>query len=73
MLFTVVVLDSLVRFAAVLPKVLAVAAFSYSSSSRAAVRQQARLLTMLEYASQLYRGALAGPLWWVARRRIASV
>jgi hypothetical protein len=71
LLFAVVLADSLVRFMAALPKAVAVAAFSYwpGGSGRGAVRQQARLLTALEYASQLYRGVLAAPLWWVAAAR----
>jgi hypothetical protein len=69
LLFAVLLLDSLVRFLAALPKALVVAAFSYGgSSSRGVARQQARLLTCVEYASQLYRGVLAAPLWWGARR-----
>eukprot|EP00879_Flechtneria_rotunda_P030455 GHRR01033089.1.p1 GENE.GHRR01033089.1~~GHRR01033089.1.p1 ORF type:complete len:196 (+),score=52.23 GHRR01033089.1:829-1416(+) len=65
--FMVLVADSVVRFCCLAPKLLVVAAMqSWGGSSHGSrnVRRQARLLTLLEYLSGVYRAVVPIPVWY---------
>ena len=64
-LYTVLVTDTLIRLLSALPKLLVVVLYQKCSHSPKRLRQEAQVLTLIEYMTLTYRALLPAPVWYV--------